>query len=116
SVQQAVSGQFDVNPKQFIRVVDNLMTNAIYHTPIKGNIWLTALSENINLPWLFSFVSEQFHFDFEHNAYVIVQNEGKGIPKDHMTYLFDPLYQVDVARTKREAHGSGLGLTITKQI
>ena len=33
-----------------------------------------------------------------------------------MHLLFDPLYQVNVARTKVEEHGTGLGLTITKQI
>src|SRR5699024_1525543 len=31
-------GEYNVNPKQMIRVCDNLMSNAITHTPVHGEI------------------------------------------------------------------------------
>jgi len=112
-----VAGTFQVNPKQLMRVADNLMINAIQHTPESGNIWLVALSEASNLEnGLFDFVQDSYSFDFTKYAYLIVQNEGVGIPERKIDYLFDPLYQVDQARSKKDDHGTGLGLSITKQI
>ncbi len=112
-----VYGNYDVNPKQMMRVADNLMMNAIQHTLEKGKIWICSVSESANLDdWLFTFVRNTFTFDFDRHAYLIVQNEGRGIPSENIDYLFDPLYQVDQARSKKDAHGTGLGLSITKQI
>ena len=112
-----VTGKYNVNPKQIMRVVDNLMMNAIQHSFENGKISIVAISENTELnDIVFDFVMEQFHFDFEKFTYLIVQNEGAGIAEDKMPYLFDPLYQVDQARSKKDAHGTGLGLSITKQI
>lgn len=112
-----VYGNYDVNPKQMMRVADNLMMNAIQHTPRTGKIWFYAISEPTNLgDWLFAYVRNTFTFDFTNYAYLIVQNEGKGVPPEKIDYLFDPLYQVDQARSKKDAHGTGLGLSITKQI
>src|SRR5699024_1673964 len=39
-----VIGDYEVSQKQIIRVVDNLMRNAIHHTPIQGKIWLSTFS------------------------------------------------------------------------
>lgn len=110
-----VVGGYEVNPKQMIRVVDNLMSNAIQHTNEGKYIWLAAISEAESLPdWLYPFVT--YAFNFAENCYLIVQDEGKGITNDKMEYVFDPLYQTDQARSKKEAHGTGLGLSITKQM
>ena len=112
-----VTGEHQVSPKHLMRVADNLMMNAIRHTYKEGNIWLIALSEANQLSnWLFDFVEESFTFDFAKNTYLIVQNEGEGIPEEKLPLLFEPLYQVDQARSKKDAHGTGLGLSITKQI
>ncbi|MBO1002827.1 sensor histidine kinase [Pseudogracilibacillus auburnensis] len=111
-----VIGDYDVNPKQLMRVADNLMMNAIRHTPESGRIWVLSLSKEKELEhWLFDFV-KPYSFDYESYTYLIVQNEGEGIPEEKMDFLFDPLYQVDQARSKKDAHGTGLGLSITKQI
>ena len=45
----------------------------------------------------------------------IVQNEGKAIEQSHLQKVFDPLYQVESARTKNNK-GTGLGLSIAKMI
>lgn len=111
-----VRGTYDLHPNQMIRVVDNLVSNAIHHTKLDGNIWMGAFSNIENEPsWLLP--SAQTHtFDFRNNVYVFVQNEGDGIPQDEIPHVFDPLFQVDEARTKHSDHGTGLGLSITKQI
>ncbi|PIC64057.1 two-component sensor histidine kinase [Sporosarcina sp. P13] len=110
-----VTGEYAVNPKQIMRVVDNLMTNAIYHTETNGRIWLAALSA-LDVDWLYDFVQSAYTFHFERNVYVIVQNEGEGIADDQIPLIFNPLYQADEARSKQTAHGTGLGLSIAKQL
>src|SRR5690625_1418643 len=110
-----VFGIYDVNPKQMIRVADNLMINAIQHTNIGGKIWFAAISNQKTPPsWLYEFVETSF--DFKQYVYLIVQNEGKGIALDKIAEIFNPLFQEDQARSKKEEHGTGLGLSITKQI
>jgi signal transduction histidine kinase len=117
NVECKVTGHYELNPKQMIRVADNLMTNAIQHTPPSGHIGLAAIETDQPLPeWLFPFVKEQVRFDRPDGVYLIVQNEGPGIPPDQLAHVFDPLYQADQARTKKGAKGTGLGLSITKQI
>lgn len=116
-VNSNVTGNYAVHPEQLVRVTDNLMSNAIRHANTGGKLWLMAQSEAEDEPdWLFDVVTEQFTFDYERYCYLIVQNEGEGIKEDNMPFLFDPLYQVDQARSKKRDHGTGLGLSITKQI
>jgi two-component system OmpR family sensor kinase len=44
-----------------------------------------------------------------------ISDTGIGIPEDAQAFVFDRFYRVDQARTRKEA-GSGLGLSIVKQI
>ena len=111
-----VSGTYDMHPQQMVRVADNLMMNAIQHTPAFRHIWLAAHTMPQNIDWLFPFVDQQIFQDAEDHAYLIVQNEGKGISNDKIDLVFDPLYQDDPSRSKRDDHGTGLGLSIAKQI
>src|SRR5699024_7108999 len=112
-----VDGKYSVNPKQMMRVADNLMSNAIQHTPSGGRIWIAALSrEQMPPEWLFEFMKEENMIFQDDSVYLIVQNEGKGIPENKLAYVFDPIYQADEARNKQNRHGTGLGLSITKQM
>lgn len=108
-----VAGLYEVNAQQLIRVVDNLMANAIKHTKPGDKIWLGAVNVEAIPDWCFNFVQQSL--PETEGMYLIVQNEGKGISLEQLEKIFDPLYQADEARTK-EGSGTGLGLSITKQI
>lgn len=111
-----VDGKYELHPQQMIRVVDNLMSNAIQHTDEGGHIWLTACSTNHLPPWIFKGIKENLTYDHQNYVYLIIQNEGKGIREEHRAHVFNPLFQVDQSRSKRGPHGTGLGLSISKQI
>ena len=52
----------------------------------------------------------------QHNTAIIsLEDKGIGIPKEELRKIFDKFYQVPAGIAK-ENRGSGLGLTITKQI
>src|SRR5690625_2913461 len=93
-VNAHVTGMYEVNPKQIMRVADNVMSNAIQHTQQGRNIWVIAISDSESVPdLLFEFVTKKFTFNFEDNLYFIVQNEGSGIADNKIAQIFDLLYQ-----------------------
>jgi signal transduction histidine kinase len=110
----AVGGTYQLNPKQMLRVMDNLSSNAIRHTPLNGHILLAAFNSKQVPPSLFKFVNPLI--TKQDGVYLIVQNSGDGIDPEELSKVFQPLYQIDTARTKKRNSGTGLGLSITKRI
>jgi signal transduction histidine kinase len=91
----------DTNRTQ--QVFDNLLANALRHTPPGGEISITARANHqANGP-----VSDHF-------VEFVVANPGELAP-DELAHLFDRFWRADVAR-QRDAGGSGLGLAITRQL
>lgn len=87
-------GQIRSDPLLFGRAVSNLVENALRFTPDGGRI-LIRVTVSAN------------------SSAVSVQDNGSGIPPEHLTHIFDRFYRVDSARTSA---GSGLGLALVKSI
>lgn len=87
--------KIELDESRIREVMNNLLTNAIKFTE-KGKITIKTEEEN----------------DF---IKVTVIDTGIGIPKDKINNLFHKFYQVDASLSRRYG-GSGLGLSIAKQL
>lgn len=85
-----------VDQDKLNQVLDNLVSNALKHTPEKGSILLSAVLKRDVVE-------------------VKVTDTGIGIPSKDLPRLFERFYRVDKARS-RKFGGTGLGLSIAKQI
>lgn len=105
-----VTGTFLVQPKQMMRVLDNLLSNAWRYTNANGTIRIAAFNPYAKPNWC------AMHLPKKTGVYIIVTNTGAEIPAEQWEQIFEPLYQVDKARTKTGNRGTGLGLSIAKEI
>ncbi|ALF09481.1 MULTISPECIES: sensor histidine kinase [Bacillota] len=78
------------------RAIDNLLNNALRHTPNDGKITI-SLNET------------------DEHIEISVIDTGEGINPKDLPYLFTPLYRGEGSRN-RKTGGAGLGLTIAKKI
>ena len=76
--------------------ITNLVTNAIRYTPVGGTIRI-------------------FCHSLRDTIQVGVEDDGIGIPPEHISRLTERFYRVDSGRS-REAGGTGLGLAIVKHV
>lgn len=84
------------DPHLLRRAVENLLDNALRHTPAGGEVrvsWGAAGGE----------------------ATFTVADTGPGIPAGELPRLFEPLYRGEASRNRRTG-GAGLGLTIARRI
>jgi len=86
----------EVDEVKLSMAVSNLVENAIKYNHREGYVQV-------------SLNADRTYF------YVKVKDNGKGIPADSIPRIFDRFYRVDKARD-RATGGSGLGLSITKNI
>lgn len=93
--QGSISSQVSIDPKLFERVLDNLVGNAIKHTPEGTKVILKVQQK-------------------EGIVQLTIQDEGKGIPKEELENLFNRYYRG--TNTTTETSGTGLGLAIAKQL
>lgn len=78
------------------QVIVNLLSNAIRYTNNGGKIFISSYKENNNLKIQF-------------------KDNGIGIPKENIKYIFERFYRVYESRSKNTG-GIGVGLTIVKSI
>ena len=77
------------------RVFENLFSNAVRYS-----------KEN-------SIINFAVYGDSKQNIVISISNQGKGIPKEEIKYIFDPFYR---GSNSRREHGFGLGLATVKSI
>jgi signal transduction histidine kinase len=85
----------NVDEARMARVFDNLVDNAVQHTPAGGRIVLAADAEGDSIVFR-------------------VRDSGKGIPAEDVAHVFDRFYRADKARGS-DGH-SGLGLAIVRAL
>ncbi len=78
------------------RILINLIENAIKYSEPGSEIRVTARVQHEMI-------------------YVMIEDEGIGIPAEHQERIFERFYRVDKARS-RKAGGTGLGLSIVKHL
>lgn len=79
------------------RAINNLLSNAIRHTPAGGRIAVRIAEAD------------------DSTLKLSIENTGETIPSEHLSRLFDRFYRVDSSR-QRFSEGAGLGLAITRSI
>jgi signal transduction histidine kinase len=84
------------DPHMLTRAIENLLDNAIRHTP-RGEDIRIALRTT------------------PEGAEISVTDSGSGFADQDLPHLFEPLYRGDTSRS-RETGGAGLGLTIAHRI
>lgn len=82
--------------KQMQKVINNLLSNALKHTPEEGKIELSVLQDN-------------------DTAIIKVKDTGYGIPEYEINQIFNRFYQVSHSWASTDV-GTGIGLALTKGI
>jgi two-component system OmpR family sensor kinase len=92
----AGADQVVADPDRIEQGIENLVGNALRHTPAGGTITLTAAQA-------------------DGVATLSVSDTGAGIAPEHLPHVFERFYKADTSRLA-DSTGSGLGLSITKAI
>jgi two-component system OmpR family sensor kinase/two-component system sensor histidine kinase BaeS len=85
-----------VDPQRFEQVMSNLIGNSLRYVPQGGRVWVVAreTSEGVR---------------------ITINDNGPGIPEEDLPFIFDRFWRKEKSRT-RASGGSGLGLSIAKQL
>ncbi|GAA0308397.1 signal transduction histidine kinase [Gracilibacillus halotolerans] len=84
-----------IDSKWFVRVLDNIIYNAVTHNPPGTNIAVTVLHE-------------------QNNAFIEISDNGKGMEEEFIENLFERYYRG--TNTSERTEGAGLGMSIAKEI
>jgi signal transduction histidine kinase len=84
------------DPDRLSQVIDNLLDNAIRHSPANSTITVTIKTAGEGVE-------------------CAVSDHGTGIPAQHLPFIFERFYRVDGARNRKNG-GTGLGLAIARAL
>lgn len=87
----------ELDEEQMYRVFDNIIQNSIKYR-VHETVHILIETKRM-----------------ETMAFIKIVDDGDGVPEEKLPYIFDCFYRADSSRTKPEK-GSGLGLSIVKQI
>jgi signal transduction histidine kinase len=86
------------DPNRLEQALQNLVANAIRHTPPDGTVTVRATSRGDRVA-------------------LSVEDTGPGVSPEHLPRIFDRFYKVDESRSSTDTpSGSGLGLSIVRAI
>lgn len=85
-----------IDAARITQVLQNLLANALRHTPAEGTITIRAEAN-------------------PETVQLAIADTGDGIPPEHLPHIFDRFYRADPARS-RDRGGAGLGLAIARAI
>ena len=88
------SVEMDFIPDYIVKIMSNLISNAIKFTPNGGIVKITTECRNNKL-------------------LLTVEDNGCGIPKEDLPCIFDAFYQ---GNSQHRSAGTGIGLSLTKQL
>ncbi|WP_366924289.1 ATP-binding protein [Metallumcola ferriviriculae] len=97
-VETSLKDTLTIDYDRIDQVFNNLISNALKHTPINGRIVLSYM----------------FAQDKEETI-ITIQNDGAGIAEKDLPYIFDRFYKASKSRESSK-NSSGLGLAISKEI
>jgi signal transduction histidine kinase len=93
------------------QVFVNLFTNAIHAIDGDGDIRITTSLERLPRGPNVGYRKTDRYVPGERVAMVQIEDSGPGIPEAHLKKVFDPFFT-----TKPTGHGTGLGLSVSRQI
>lgn len=91
------TARVSVDRQRFGQVMDNLLTNALRHTPSGGQVSIRATRRGTD------------------SVLIEVVDTGDGMPAEQLSHVFERFYRGDTARD-RDHGGSGIGLTISRAL
>jgi two-component system, OmpR family, sensor histidine kinase KdpD len=80
----------EVDAAMVERIVENLLANAVRHTPPESRIWIRVRSE-------------------AGGGVVVVEDDGPGVPPEQRLEIFEPFHQ---ASAQNDSGGVGVGLAL----
>lgn len=86
-----------VDRARMAQVLDNLVANAVRHTPAGGTVTLRARRTAPGA------------------VHLVVADTGEGIAAEHLPHVFERFYRADTARDRARG-GSGIGLAISRAL
>lgn len=97
-IQDALPGPLKVtaDPVRTHQALANLVANALRHTPMGGEVRLSAQALSPK------------------EVALCVADTGEGIAAEDLPHIFTRFYRADKARSREDGGGSGIGLTIAK--
>lgn len=85
-----------VDRERIQQVLLNILDNAIKYTPRGNRVRLEV-------------------FEYDDEVLIVISDSGEGIAEEDLKYIFERLYRAEKSRSRSKG-GSGLGLTIAKEI
>lgn len=84
------------DPDKFRQILGNLLTNSLRYTPAGGRVLVTSEGKGSMV-------------------YLVVEDNGSGIPAEDLPHVFERFYRVDKSRS-HQGGGSGIGLAVVKAL